>query len=612
MSDGLNAKVKRNFAKNEQKIKFLFCVSLVSKLYQLRYLLLLIFGLMLSTVWAQYPPLEMSADDVQTVSPGLVEVPIRAGTNWQNITQFSGTITFDTTIITYDQVSYWGLSNPGGMNFTDVGGGVLTYSWFSQISIGPTLSNGVPIFNLQFNVVGTVGDISPITFANSPQSPFWGNGFGWSGGNFTYTDGSVEIICPPTNGGYTSSLTSNTICFTDTTNFATSWAWDFGDGNTSTQQNPCHTYAGPGNYAACMIVSDTCTSDTICENVYICGPPAADWTSNSTGLVGTFSDASTNIPTTWLWDFGDGTTSTQQNPNHLYANEGTYTVCLSITNPCGSDSTCYSFTITCPAPTAAWTETSQGLSATFTDQSTNTIGWSWDFGDGTSSSLQNPTHFYTSSGTYTVCLITASQCGSDTLCNSVIIVCDAPVTDWSSATTDLSVSFADLSSQNPTSWFWDFGDGNTSTMQNPLHTYSGAGSYTVCLTTSNPCGADMTCFNVDLVCDEPIAAWSSTDQGWNYTFSDLSTQGATSWLWDFGDGNTSTMQNPTHTYSSLGTFLVCLTSTNACGSDSSCSNVVISDAGLFEEGGFELVLYPNPVSDLLTIELPNEHATISI
>lgn len=84
----------------------------------MRYLLLVVFGLMLSNVWVQFPPLEISADNVQTIAPGFVEVPIRAGTNWQNITQMNGTITFDTTIVTYDQVSYWGLSNPGGMNFT--------------------------------------------------------------------------------------------------------------------------------------------------------------------------------------------------------------------------------------------------------------------------------------------------------------------------------------------------------------------------------------------------------------------------------------------------------------------------------------------------------------
>ena len=578
----------------------------------MRYLLLLVFGLLLSNAWAQYPPLEISADHELTTSPAFVEVPIRAGTNWQNITQLNGTITFDTTIVTYDQMSYWGLSNPGGANFTYMGGGVLTYTWMSLITVGPTLSAGSIVFTLKFNAIGTVGDVSPVSFTNSPQSMFWGNGFGWSGNNFTDTDGSVTITCPLVGGAYTTSITGNNACFTDVTPAGVTWEWDFGDSNTSTQQNPCHTYASPGNYTACMIVSDTCTSDTVCTNVYICGPPASDWTSSSNGLVESFTDASTNIPTTWLWDFGDGNTSTSQNPNHLYAAEGTYTICLSITNACGSDSTCYPVVITCPVPTPSWSETSSGLTATFTDQSSNAVGWSWDFGDGTSSNLQNPTHIYSTGGTYTVCQTVTSQCGSDTDCQSVTIVCDVPATDWSSVTQDLTVSFADMSSQNPTSWLWDFGDGNTSTMQSPSHTYATGGSYSVCLTTTNSCGSNTTCYSIDIICDVPVADWSQATQDFGVTFTDLTSQTPTSWLWDFGDGNSSTAQNPTHTYAGIGTYTVCLTSTNACGTDSTCTNVVLTDASLFEGKLATVEMYPNPVEDLLTIELPNEWGKVSI
>lgn len=577
----------------------------------MRYLLLLVFGLMLSTVWAQFPPLEISADDVITTSPGSVEVPIRAGTNWQNIVNIGGSITFDTTVITYDQISFWGLSNPSGATFTYVGGGVLTYQWFSLISVGPTLSAGQIVFTIKFNAVGNVGDISPVAFANQPQNQYWNNGFGWSGG-YASTNGSVEIACPSPNGGYTSAITGSTACFTDTTSAGVTWEWDFGDGNTSTLQNPCHTYANPGNYTACMIVSDTCTSDTICTNVYICGSPSANWSSSSVGLVGQFTDASTNIPTSWLWDFGDGATSTSQNPNHLYSTEGTYTVCLIITNPCGADTTCNTVTISCPSPTAAWTESSQGLTATFNNQSIGAVGYSWDFGDGFTSTLQNPTHLYATAGTYTVCLISTSQCGNDTTCSTVTIVCDIPVTDWSSATQDLTVSFADMSSQNPTSWSWDFGDGNTSTMQSPSHTYATAGSYTVCLTTTNNCGSNTTCYTIDIICDLPVASWSQSGQGANVTFINQTTQGATSWFWDFGDGNSSTMQNPTYTYAGLGTYYVCLFSMNACGTDSSCANVVIADASIFENAINEVKAYPNPATDFVTLVLPNEQAKIDV
>ena len=573
--------------------------------------LLLLLVLTITNAWAQFPPLEITADHEITPSPASVEVPIRAGTNWQNITNIGGTITFDTTVITYDQISYFGLSNPGGATFTYVGGGVLTYTWFSLISIGPTLSQGDIVFTIKFNAVGTVGDVSPVAFTFLPQNEYWNNGFGWSG-DFASTDGSVTIACPVIGGAFTSAVTGNTSCFTDATPNGVSWLWDFGDGNTSTQQNPCHTYANPGNYTACLTVSDTCGSDSVCNNVYICGPPSSNWSVNTIDLIADFTDASTNIPTTWLWDFGDGTTSTQQSPPHIYAAEGTYTVCLTITNPCGSDSTCFPVTISCPPPTAGWTETSNGLGATFTNQSSNTTQYLWDFGDGSFSSQTNPLHYYPSPGTYTVCLTSTNNCGSDSICNTVTIVCDLPAADWSESSSGYDASFTDASTQSPSSWLWDFGDGNTSTQQNPMHTYSAPGTYTVCLTSTNSCGSDSTCYSVDIVCDSPVAAWTQTMQGWDVTFTDQTTQGGTSWLWDFGDGNTSTTQDPTHTYTALGTYLVCLTSTNACGSDSSCTNVVISDASLFEGELGSVEMYPNPVQDLLRIELPSEQGKVAI
>jgi PKD repeat protein len=577
----------------------------------MKHILLLAFGLILTNAWAQFPPLEISADDVLTTAPATVEVPIRAGTNWQNITAIGGTITFDTTIITYDQISFFGLSNPSGATFTYVGGGVLTYQWFSLISIGPTLNNGDIVFTIQFNAVGNVGDVSPVTFTNLPQNEYWNNGFGWSGG-FASTNGSVTIDCGGIGGGYTSAVTGNTACFTDTTAGGVAWQWDFGDGNTSTQQNPCHTYANPGNYTACLVVTDTCGNDTVCNNVYICGPPSADWTVNTNELIADFTDVSTNIPTSWLWDFGDGNTSTQQNPVYIYQTTGTYMVCLTITNPCGADSTCFPVTITCPTPTAAWTESNNGLAASFSNQSTGATQYLWDFGDGSASAQQNPLHIYSSPGTYTVCMIATNNCGSDSTCNSVTITCDLPITDWSETSSGYDATFTDLSTQNPSSWLWDFGDGNTSTQQNPTHTYSTPGTYTVCLTTTNSCGSDSTCYSVDIVCDSPAADWTQTTQGFDVSFTDQSTQGATSWLWDFGDGNTSTQQNPMHTYSSTGTYLVCLTSTNDCGSDSTCTNVSISDASIFEQNLVSVEMYPNPVENVLSVELPSEHCVLRI
>ena len=111
-------------------------------------ILLFAFAILLSvTAIAQYPPLQIDASVVTTATGVTVDVPITAGTNWQNITSLRGTITFDTTIITWNQMSFWGLTNPSGATFTYQGAGVITYTWASLITIGPTLSAGATVLH---------------------------------------------------------------------------------------------------------------------------------------------------------------------------------------------------------------------------------------------------------------------------------------------------------------------------------------------------------------------------------------------------------------------------------------------------------------------------------
>ena len=146
--------------------------------------------------FAQFPPLEISADQVQTIPSNTIDVSIRAGTNWQNITEIQGTIIFDYNVVNEVQMIYWGLSNPLGAVFTDLGGGFLIFDWESLISIGPSLSQDEIVFTLQFNVIGAVGDVSPVYFSSTPELMYWENGIGWSGNNFTISDGSVSVIAP--------------------------------------------------------------------------------------------------------------------------------------------------------------------------------------------------------------------------------------------------------------------------------------------------------------------------------------------------------------------------------------------------------------------------------
>lgn len=153
----------------------------------------------------------------------------------------------------------------------------------------------------------------------------------------------------------------------------------------------------------------------------------------------------------------------------------------------------------------------------------------------------------------------------------------APVAEFSgsptSGTVPLTVNFTDLSTGSITSWAWTFGDGGTSTVQNPSRQYTSAGTYTVSLTVTGPGGSDgETKVNYITVnpCTPPTAEFvgspTSGDYPLNVTFTNQST-GATSYSWTFGDGGTSTAANPSHTYTAAGTYTVSLTATNSCGSD---------------------------------------------
>lgn len=305
--------------------------------------------------------------------------------------------------------------------------------------------------------------------------------------------------------------------------------------------------------------------------------------------------------TTYFWDFGDGNTSTAVSPTHGFATTGTYVVCLTTSGPCGTDSVCQWVNISCPPPTTTFSSTATGITASFTETSpTNVHTWLWDFGDGTTDNTQNPTHTFPGPGTYQVCLTVTSACGSGTFCDSVE-VCALPAANFNYTSTGLVATFANFSS-SATSFLWDFGDGNTSPMQNPTHTYASPGTYTVCLTATNACSSDSTCMTVN-VCAPAAATFSFTQNLLNFMFQDQTSGTVTQWLWDFGDGNTSISASPNHTYSSPGAYTVCLTITDACGTDSSCQVVNATNVGIEDEMLTAFECWPNPASDQVQVKI---------
>jgi len=402
---------------------------------------------------------------------------------------------------------------------------------------------------------------------------------------------------PPTaefSGTPTTGIEPLTIDFTDlSTDNPTSWSWDFGDGGSSTEQNPSHTYDA-GTYTVTLTSSNAYGSDDEVKVGYItvdpCVPPVAGFSGSPTvgdaPLTIDFTDQSTNA-TSWSWNFGDGGTSTAQNPSHTYTAEGTYTVTLAATNACGSDNevkTDYITVMSSPdiksyalsdIPVIGTvsgdyldTRTSDNIYETITEieytghprkrYSYLEHKWNFDVTSGSTITFYLEAYrtansdgdnfvfeYSTDDVTYLSLVTVASateQVYSTTIPNSTSGTVYVRVTDSNRA--------------------WDMNSLDPVYIDEMYFKTTGAGPVA------------------------PTADFSATPTSGNppltVNFTDLSTGDPTTWDWTFGDGGTSTAQNPSHTYNSVGLYTVSLTVSNANGSDSETKTDYIS---VFESGG---------------------------
>ncbi|MCK9630055.1 MAG: PKD domain-containing protein [Methanoregula sp.] len=403
--------------------------------------------------------------------------------------------------------------------------------------------------------------------------------------------------------------------FVDTSSHnPTSWFWSFGDGASSLESDPAHTYTIDGDYTVTLTVTNADGSDTLTENDYITvtetqDSPVAAFTSSLTSgvspLTVNFIDSSSNSPTSWIWSFGDGGTATEKNPSHTYTTKGTFTVTMTATNAGGSSTETkvgyISVTTETAAPDASFTATTKEgpipLTVKFIDTSANgPTSWVWSFGDGDYDSAQNPTHTYTRNGTYTVTLTATNSKGSSTASKHGYIEAEdaLPIASFEADNTSglapFVVHFTDTSQNAPTSWSWYFGDEESSTVQNPVHIFDSRGSYTIVLTVKNSKGSNSTSRSKYINVTGRVAPEASfsvdTSSGpgpLTVHFTDTSINNPTSWQWSFGDGFSTAEQNPVHTYASTGTFTVVLTVTNTEGSDTETSTSLITVTGTTPE-----------------------------
>ena len=293
-----------------------------------------------------------------------------------------------------------------------------------------------------------------------------------------------------------------------------------------------------------------------------------------------FVDESTTNTTSWNWSFPGGVpaTSTEQNPTITYNQPGEYPVSLIAENSSGTNAltkTDY-IQVSEVLPTAAFSTEINGDVVSFVNESVAATSYFWDLGDGNMSTLKYPTNDYNIDGFYDIKLIVNNGCGSDTIVQTIIINPDnvLPFPDFSadiqSGCGPLTVQFTDESSKNTTGWWWQFQGGtpNSSTEQNPVVVFENTGSYFIKMIASTNAG-ERTKFKehfIEVTNTPPQALYTVGNSDLTIFLFNNSID-ADSYLWLFGDGNSSIEEGPMHTYATPGIYEVSLIATNNCGSD---------------------------------------------
>jgi len=362
------------------------------------------------------------------------------------------------------------------------------------------------------------------------------------------------------------------------------YLWDFGDGNTSEEINPSHTYTLLGTFDVSLTAySDNGCSTTITDTGYIeIVEVVAQFAVNEDTICPDEAVLFMNTSTggdTYQWDFGDGYGGSGFNAAHAYSSPGEYIVSLHVSLSgvdCFSD---YSDTIVVEQVIAGFSiDTGYSCEVPFTvqysDQSVNAHSWEWHFGNNNSSGLQDPENIFGLPGYYTDTLIVISSHGcKDTMIiedNVIVILPNSFYTsDVYQGCAPLDVNISDLCTyESPydsiASWHYDFDDGNTSDEQNPSHTFTGEGEYDVVLTITTELGCSVPFSQQFSAGTKPVADFSSDkDTSCAYDpvqFTDLSedTEDVNSWYWEFSDGGYSQIQNPDYQFTDTGYMEVSL------------------------------------------------------
>ncbi len=383
----------------------------------------------------------------------------------------------------------------------------------------------------------------------------------------TYCDTvQVSAVMPPCTNSFTYFVdTLNNVSFTSNVSGTApfTYTWNFGDGSPpSFQANPAHTYSNSGAYGVTLVVMDAnrtvCTAyDTVyvnyCQAYFI----ATQGSNSATYNFKNYSSAP-RTGVQYSWDFGDGSPLlNQKNASHTFNQSGNYLVTLSLNDTNNTCASTYQDSIQVSIPCqAGFTYSLNGNELKITNTASNYNNLIYYFGDGSSSSLPNPSHNYQQGRTYNVCqYVYGNNNCVDTFCVSINVTMPCSANFASELSKD-TLFVTDLS-QNADSIAYDFGDGTTSGLSNTYHIYSNSGTYNVCqfaYNTSTGCvSSTCTTTQVNVPRCQAKFTWQQTGDTVYFTNGG---KNYNSLQYDFGDGTSSSLENPFHTYLASGTYVV--------------------------------------------------------
>lgn len=496
-------------------------------------------------------------DDNYTVDITVVSAPSASISS--DVT--SGCLPFD--------VTYSGLSS----------GNAVAYEWLFEGGTPGTSTEPEPV--VSYDVVGTYDTRLIVTNSGGLKDTLELNDY-------------ITVNDVPT-ASYTYTQSGLEYTFTNTSTNYTSLSWDFGDGTTSNDTNPTHTYAQAGDYTVVLTTMSPCGMMTDMQLVDVEVAPNALINANFNGgdvlcrpYDATFTAGEQNNLDTYNWTFegGDPMTSTNPNPTVNYSAAGTYDVTLIVSNNLGEDTLTLSDYVTISdVPNTEFVFTRDLLSVSFNNTTIDGTNYLWDFGDGNTSNALNPVHTYAVPGTYTVSLTGSNTCG-DSEFEVDVVVNALPSASFTSDTTNgcvpFNVSYTNMSSSNATSFSWTFEGGNpsSSTDENPTVMYMVEGQYNVQLIVSNAEGSDTLNFmNYVDANGIPAAGLVATVADDLITLTDLSVESDSAVFLFEG---AVVMDNPVRVNGN-GMYEVGIIATNDCGVDTAYATAVVS---AFPEASF--------------------------